>query len=87
MNIRYDSDVDALYIKLREPVGKIVDTDFIDVARYVDYDEQDNVVGIEILDVTMGIDLSGLPEAERVAEALRLLQPLPTPVSEESPTA
>ena len=47
MNIRYDSDVDALYIKLREPVGKIVDTDFIDVARYVDYDEQDNVVGAE----------------------------------------
>lgn len=74
MNVRYDPDVDALYIKLREPVGHI-ETDFIDVARYVDYDEEDNVVGIEILDVSTGVDLDGLPEAELVAQVLRELQP------------
>ena len=78
MNIRYDSDADALYIKFREPAGK-VETEFIDVSRYVDYDEHDNVVGVEILDVTMGIDLTGLPEAERIAEALRALQPAFSP--------
>ena len=88
MRIRYDSEADAVYIQLREPVGKIVGTDFIDVSRYVDYDEDDNVVGIEILDVSLGLDLTGLPEADRAAEALQLLQPRsPAPASEESLTA
>ena len=75
MNVRYDSEADAVYIKLREPAGK-VETEFIDVARYVDYDEHNNVVGVELLGVSQGIDLDGLPEAERIAEALRALQPV-----------
>ena len=69
VRVEYDAEADALYITLRRPQGK-VETEFIDDARYVDYDEANNVVGVEILGVSHGIDLEGLPDAERIAEAL-----------------
>lgn len=65
----YDAEADAIYITFRKPEGA-VETEFVDDARYVDYDEAGNMVGVEILGVSQGVDLTGLPEAKRLAEAL-----------------
>jgi uncharacterized protein YuzE len=72
VHVEYDSEADAIYITLREPEGA-VETEFVDEARYVDYDEAGNVVGIELLGVSQGIDLSGLPEAADLAKALNAI--------------
>jgi uncharacterized protein YuzE len=74
MLVEYDSDADAVYVALRTPRGT-VETDFIDEARDVDYDADGNVVGVELLGVSQGIDLEGLPEAERIAQVLGLFLP------------
>ena len=46
--IRYDSDADALYIRIRE--GKVSESDEVEDRVIVDYDEKGNVVGIEVLE-------------------------------------
>jgi uncharacterized protein YuzE len=72
--ISYDSDADAVYVQLRQTDdGGEIETDEIDIYRYVDYDEQGQIIGIELLGVSRGIDLAGVPEAQRVAEAIRSL--------------
>ena len=69
MHLEYDSEADAIYVTFRQPNGA-VETEFIDDARYVDYDAVGNVVGVELLGVSKGIDLEGLPEAKKIAEVL-----------------
>ena len=70
MLVRYDAEVDALYVKLRE--GKSKRTKELDSFgnRMVDYDAQGNVLGVEFLFASRGIDLEGVPCAELVSEAL-----------------
>ncbi|HEY8767686.1 MAG TPA: DUF2283 domain-containing protein [Dehalococcoidia bacterium] len=50
MRIRYDAQVDALYIRLRE--GKIRDSDEIEPGLIADYGEDGKVMGIEVLDAS-----------------------------------
>ena len=50
MRIRYDAEVDALYIRLRE--GKIEESDEIEPGLIADYDRDRKVMGIEILDAS-----------------------------------
>jgi hypothetical protein len=43
----------------------------------VDYDESDEVVGVEFLAIQQeGLDLRGIPEADRIADALETLREL-----------
>jgi uncharacterized protein YuzE len=57
--IRYDSDADALYIRIRE--GKVLESDEVEDRIIVDYDEKGNVVGIEVLEFSKRkIDLNEL---------------------------
>lgn len=70
MRVVYDSEADAIAVHLCEPEGA-VETEFVDDVRYVDYDSAGNVVGIELQAVSHGYDLEGLPEAERIAEAIK----------------
>jgi uncharacterized protein YuzE len=72
VHVEYDSEADALYFTIRQPDGA-VETEFVDEARYVDYDEAGNVVGVEILGVSQGVDVTGLPEAAKLAEALNAI--------------
>ncbi len=72
MRVVYDSEADAIAVHLREPMGA-VETEFVDDVRYVDYDADGNVVGIELLAVSHGYDLEGLPEADRIARALKMI--------------
>jgi uncharacterized protein YuzE len=46
MNVEYDKDADILYIKLKK--AKIVDTRMMGEDFYVDVDENENFIGIEI---------------------------------------
>jgi len=45
MKISYDEDADALYIKLKE--GEVAKTKEVDTM--LDYDSQENLLGIELL--------------------------------------
>jgi len=47
MKINYDPEVDALSVRLSE--GKIAESDQVHPGVILDYDEEDNVVAIEIL--------------------------------------
>ena len=80
MKTRYSPEADALYVSFRsgavdytEPVGD-------DDNRLVDYDGDGRPLGIEILDASKGIDLTGLPESGRVAKAAaRFSLPISSP--------
>lgn len=50
MRIRYDSKVDALYIRLRE--GAIEESDEVSEGVVMDYDVAGVLMGIEILDAS-----------------------------------
>ena len=76
MQLEYDTEADAIYGRFRDPRGR-VRSHRIDDRRIVDYDELDEVVGVELLAVSHGVDLDGVPEASRIAEAMRSFpQPL-----------
>jgi uncharacterized protein YuzE len=55
MNLTYDHTVDAMYIKLTDNLP--ISTKSVNESVVIDLDENDEVVGIEILNVrTSGID-------------------------------
>jgi uncharacterized protein YuzE len=70
---RYDPDADAVYVPLApgDPDGYGRELDDGDPARIVHYDRAGAVVGVELLFVSQGVDLRGVPQADRVAGALR----------------
>ena len=72
MYITYDTDA-AIYVRLGQPGLAVADTREVDWQRIVDYAEDGELIGVELLRVSKGIDLTGVPEAERVAEAIRSL--------------
>ena len=63
MNVSYDAKVDALYIKLF-PSQDEVQTKEIDDDIYLNFDEKDRLVGIEVLDASKRVDLSYLLPTE-----------------------
>jgi len=50
MKVRYDEQVDALYIRLKETPYH--ESDEIREGFIIDYDKGGNIIGIEILDVS-----------------------------------
>ena len=78
MLITYDPEADALYAELRCAEGK-VRTREIDDRRLVDVDESGEAVGVELLFVSRGVNLEGLPEAERIAAAMRSFPRIASP--------
>ena len=49
MNIQFDPDVDALYLRLA--TGDVVDSETIEPNLVYDYDAKDQIIGIELLRV------------------------------------
>jgi uncharacterized protein YuzE len=49
MKIRYDPEVDALYITLVE--GKSADSDEVQPGVILDYDQEGRLIGMEVLNV------------------------------------
>ena len=50
MRVRVDEEVDALYFRLDE--SRIVESEEIRPGVIVDYDDKDQVVGVEFLDIS-----------------------------------
>ena len=68
MRLRHDREADAIYIKLNElpyAFGEDLDSD-----RRVDFDQDGTPIGIELLNVSRGVRLDNLPEAEHVGPLL-----------------
>ena len=66
MRITYDAEADAVYIYLSEIV-KEPDTREVDDDIALDFDEQERLMGIEILEASKRLDLDYmLPMAERL---------------------
>jgi uncharacterized protein YuzE len=71
MKLTVDPDVDALYLRLNET--EIVDSEQVASGVVLDYDAQDNVVGVEVLHLSKR---GGPVEVEKlVFEILRSRQP------------
>ena len=71
MYLDYDSEADALYVQFREPRGQVV-SHRLDEQRLVDTDD-DGEVGVELLFVSEGIRLDGLPRKDEIAATLNAI--------------
>jgi uncharacterized protein YuzE len=69
MSWKYDKQVDAVYIRLREGVKRAFGQQ-LDDARYIDFGEDNKPIGIELLGVSQGVDTRGLPQREEVERLL-----------------
>jgi len=65
-------DHDILYLRFSSEA--VARTEPVGNNGIVDYAEDGSVVGVELLAVSHGIDLTGLPEAGRIRGALSVLQ-------------
>ncbi len=61
MRLTVDPDADALYLRLSD--GKIEDSEQVASGVILDYDAQDNVVGIELLHLSKRVPK---PDVERL---------------------
>ena len=69
MQYQYDSNEDCAYIQvsaLPHAYSKELDD-----ARFVDYAADGTVIGVELLYVSGGVDISGLPREHEVGELLK----------------
>lgn len=67
--VRYAPDVDVLYVLLRD--AAVATTVSLDDLRHLDYAAAGDIVGVEFINASAGVDLTGLPLAERVARLIR----------------
>lgn len=73
MHMEYDSDADAIYIRLaqgRRSATKSLDDD----DRHVDEADDGSPLGVEFLNVSAGIDLKGVPRGEEIASLLAIIR-------------
>jgi len=60
MEITYDKEADAMYIRFRN--GKFSKNKVIDRQTIIDFDKEGNMLGIEILRVSKRVPLKSLSE-------------------------
>lgn len=66
--VEYDEDEDALYVYLSD--AEVTSTQELDDLRIIDRDANDQVVGIEFLDPSDGVDLRDIPHRTQVEKLL-----------------
>lgn len=68
MKLEYDRDVDAAYIYLKYPIkeGEAQKTIQLNENIILDFDEEDKLIGIEILEATKTVKKEVLMEAQAV---------------------
>ena len=73
----YDAETDVLYVRLAEAgPGGVARTRELDGRRLIDLDASGRPVGIELLYVSEGVRLDGLPEADAIRSAARAVSAL-----------
>jgi uncharacterized protein YuzE len=73
----YDPEADAIYVKFRDRQGQ-VRTRELHSHTLVDEDD-DGVVGVELLSVSHGVNLEGVTRADDLRSLLRSLREIPQP--------
>jgi len=68
IRVEHDREAKALYIYLSEKPYAFGED--LDSQRRIDYAEDRTPIGIELLNVDRGVDLSDLPDAANVAAAI-----------------
>jgi uncharacterized protein YuzE len=71
--IEYRLSHDSLYVNINESAASLATTRSIDSRREVDCADDGSVIAVHFLQVSLGLELDGVPERERVEEALRRL--------------
>lgn len=69
MKLTIDQESDAAYVYLTD--RGVVRTRELDENRLLDLDDDGEIRGIEFLNVSHGVDLSGLPHAPALADLFR----------------
>jgi uncharacterized protein YuzE len=70
-DVSYDPVADAVYVKLESDIrAKRTRTRRLDSNRLVDLAADGRVLGVELLWVSEGVDLRGIPQAGDIADAL-----------------
>jgi len=67
MKVRYDPKTNILYILIKE--GEVYDTEEIDDDIWIEYDEEGNIMGIEIWNAGEKIIMNALKAIEKQAKA------------------
>jgi uncharacterized protein YuzE len=70
LRLDYDREADAAYVWLR-PGRQYAFGEDLDSDRRVDYGLDGEPIGVELLNVSKGVNLDDLPEPERMAILLR----------------
>jgi len=68
MRVKYDREADAVYIYLNsKPYAYGED---LDDQRRIDYASDNTPIGVELLCIGEGVNVEGLPNIEKIAEAI-----------------
>jgi uncharacterized protein YuzE len=68
MKLEHDPEADAIYVTLRE--GAYAYGEDLDAERRIDYTDSGEPLGIELLNVSQGVEVDGLPDSEAVSALL-----------------
>ncbi len=74
--IEYRFSDDSLYVNTNGSNASVSTTRPIDSRREVDYAEDGSVIAVHFLQLSLGIDLDGIPDRHKVETALRKLRML-----------
>ena len=75
MQVEYDTEADALYVRLREARGPTETRPLPDGLRFLHFDPTGELVAVEFIEVeASGVNLEDLPQGPAIAEALRALR-------------
>jgi len=69
MRIEHDKAADAMYIHIG--TGLYARGEDLDDERRVDYDSGGAPIGVELLCVSQGVNIEGLPDADEIARVLK----------------
>ena len=67
MKVRHDPKVDILYILIKE--GEVFDTDEVDEDVWIEYDENGEIMGIEIWSAGEKVIMNALKEIEKYSKS------------------
>jgi uncharacterized protein YuzE len=59
MRIEYDAKLGLLYVRLRSDAGPIIRTETVVPGVFADFDEDDKLVGIEVIDAKLAGEAAG----------------------------
>lgn len=72
MKFTYDPEANAVYVLFSDKaVAKTRNAPANEGDVVIDYAKDGSVVGVEVLGVRQGVDLRGVPEADKVGELLK----------------